>query len=65
MQYMWDAVDQEYNDYVQEMDEMDYRPSGDVLNLLATYGREVPMRLATGFTLLLTDSDMRSAALDE
>ena len=57
-----DAHDRE--EYMlEELAEQDFRFSSEMMDLLAMWGRNVPGRFATAFTLLLSDSDMHDLAL--
>lgn len=58
-----DAVRQEDRDLLRQLDESDFRVSDAVLDAIATYGREVPMRLSTAFGLLVSEEDLRSGVM--
>lgn len=51
----------EQRDLIYDLEEFDFSPGAAVLDLMATYGRNVPMRLATGATLLFSDTDLLSS----
>jgi len=59
MEAYYNQADQQEAAMLNELEEADFRPSHAALNILSMYGRNVPMRLATGFTVLLTDGDVR------
>ncbi len=49
--------EEEANIILQELEEKNYRVSDDLLNVLAVWGRNVPGRLATSATLLMSDPE--------
>lgn len=52
-----DRLRQEDEQQLEELREQDFRFSHEMLDLLSVYGRNVPGRFATSFTLLLSDQD--------
>lgn len=57
MAMLREQEEKDYQGYIQQLEEADYRPSADVMEGLAAYGTHIPMRLATSATLMLTDGD--------
>src|SRR5690606_11708998 len=58
LQLLLEQDEEDFQAYIATLVERDYRPSADLMEVLAAYGTHVPMRLATAATLLLTDDDV-------
>jgi hypothetical protein len=51
------TIDDEARQFLEEVNEQDFRLSSELLNLLSMWGRNIPGRLATAASLMLADSD--------
>jgi hypothetical protein len=61
LEYLSDLTTQE-NERLEQLKDSDFTVGDDVLHWLGVWGRNVPMRLATMYSIMLTDDDYQTMA---
>lgn len=65
MEQYVESLEERDREMLTELKRFDFTPGAQVLGVLESYGKAVPMKLATGVALILSDSDLYSGNWDE